>query len=236
MANDFFRKKSMEHITSPEQLHDYMRVTSPRLWMVLCAIIPILIGFIIYAATTRMETTLKLKSKVEGSVVSVQVPLQDVEILRTRMPVRIGGKTGFIQSIDRTTNLELQIRLDNGTALEDGFYQAVYEDGEAAAAGEESLPGSPESSFYVNASEGKYYTYDTSNEMRLQLKNDRRVRLSNLSAEAGGEQLGTVTGAKLEDSAWIYIQIEGDNPTLADGIYDIEIVTESTTPISFLLN
>lgn len=35
MENNLFRKKSLEHISSPEELHDYMRVTSPRLWMIL---------------------------------------------------------------------------------------------------------------------------------------------------------------------------------------------------------
>ena len=37
MENGLFRKKSMERISSPEELHDYMRVTSPRLWMILGA-------------------------------------------------------------------------------------------------------------------------------------------------------------------------------------------------------
>ena len=31
MQNELFRQKSIERISSPEALHDYMRVTSPRL-------------------------------------------------------------------------------------------------------------------------------------------------------------------------------------------------------------
>ena len=45
----------METISSPEQLHDYMRVTSPRLWMLLGAIVVLLVGFIAYASTATME-------------------------------------------------------------------------------------------------------------------------------------------------------------------------------------
>ena len=47
MENGLFRKKSLERISSPEELHDYMRVTSPRLWMILAAIVVLLVGFIV---------------------------------------------------------------------------------------------------------------------------------------------------------------------------------------------
>ena len=60
MENGLFRKKSMERISSPEELHDYMRVTSPRLWMILGAIVALLVGFIVYASTATMENTMPI--------------------------------------------------------------------------------------------------------------------------------------------------------------------------------
>ena len=51
MGNQLFRQKSLDRISSPEELHDYMRVTSPRLWMILGAILVLLAGFIAYAST-----------------------------------------------------------------------------------------------------------------------------------------------------------------------------------------
>ena len=39
MNDQLFRKKSMEKITSPENLNDYIRVASPGVWMTLCAVI-----------------------------------------------------------------------------------------------------------------------------------------------------------------------------------------------------
>lgn len=65
-----FREKSMKHISSPEQLHDYMRVTSPRLWMLLGAIAALLIGFIVYASTATMENVIP----VTVEVASVEIP------------------------------------------------------------------------------------------------------------------------------------------------------------------
>ena len=34
-----FREKSLKRITSPEELSDYLRVTSPSVWLVLAAVI-----------------------------------------------------------------------------------------------------------------------------------------------------------------------------------------------------
>ena len=39
MNNSIFRKKSLDRISSPEQLNDYIRVSTPSVWMVLFAII-----------------------------------------------------------------------------------------------------------------------------------------------------------------------------------------------------
>ena len=61
MENPLFRKKSLERISSPEQLHDYMRVTSPRLWMLLSAIAVFLAGFIVYVSTVTLENTMKIQ-------------------------------------------------------------------------------------------------------------------------------------------------------------------------------
>ena len=43
MENQIFRKKSMDKISSPEQLNDYVRVSNPGIWMILFAVIILLI-------------------------------------------------------------------------------------------------------------------------------------------------------------------------------------------------
>ena len=39
MDNQIFRKESLDQISSPEQLNDYLRVTNPAVWLVLTAVI-----------------------------------------------------------------------------------------------------------------------------------------------------------------------------------------------------
>jgi len=39
MSDQIFRKKSLDRISSPEQLNDYIRVANPGIWMILAAVI-----------------------------------------------------------------------------------------------------------------------------------------------------------------------------------------------------
>ena len=44
---EIFRKKAVDRVASPEQLNDYIHVTSPAIWMALIGIILILAGALV---------------------------------------------------------------------------------------------------------------------------------------------------------------------------------------------
>ena len=44
MKQDLFRKESMEQLSRPDQLSDYIRVSTPATWVLLAAIILLLAG------------------------------------------------------------------------------------------------------------------------------------------------------------------------------------------------
>ena len=44
-----FKKKSVDRVQSPEELNDYIRVTSPSVWLVLLAIVLLLIGIVAWS-------------------------------------------------------------------------------------------------------------------------------------------------------------------------------------------
>ena len=111
MENSLFRQKSIDRISSPEALHDYMRVTSPRLWMILTAVVLLLVGFIVYASTATMENTIPVKVQVEsyhmtaeetggealdGTVVYGLLPVDYIDTVKTGMQVRFGNGTGHV--------------------------------------------------------------------------------------------------------------------------------------------
>ena len=144
MENNLFRKKSLERISSPEELHDYMRVTGPRLWMLLGAILALLAGFVVYASTVTMENTVRIPVKVETfettqeyqeqggsprySLVSSKLPNFMMDTLKPGMVLRLGDATGKLDLISTVAEEEessLVFEMDNDyVALPDGTYEA----------------------------------------------------------------------------------------------------------------
>lgn len=57
--NSLFRKSSVDRISSPEQLSDYLKVTNPAGWIILAAVALLLIGFFVWvcAGTIKTEIT-----------------------------------------------------------------------------------------------------------------------------------------------------------------------------------
>ena len=55
--NNLFREKSVERISSPEDLNDYVRVANPGVWMILIAITALLIGVCVWAFRGQLQTT-----------------------------------------------------------------------------------------------------------------------------------------------------------------------------------
>ena len=55
--SDLFRKKSMDRISSPEELNDYIKVTSPSVWIVIAAIVVLLVGALVWGALGTVEQT-----------------------------------------------------------------------------------------------------------------------------------------------------------------------------------
>ncbi len=50
-----FREKSIKRVSSPEQLNDYIRVTSPSVWIVLIALVVLLLGMLAWSVLGRIE-------------------------------------------------------------------------------------------------------------------------------------------------------------------------------------
>lgn len=53
--NGIFREKSIDRVTGPESLNDYMRVTSPSVWIALLALVVLLVGLLAWSVFGRIE-------------------------------------------------------------------------------------------------------------------------------------------------------------------------------------
>ena len=59
MSSTIFREKSLKKIASPEQMNDYIRVSSPSVWMVLTAVIVLLAGVCVWGMFGHLDTAVQ---------------------------------------------------------------------------------------------------------------------------------------------------------------------------------
>ncbi len=50
-----FKKKTIGKLSSPEQLNEYIRVTTPSVWLMLTVLLLLLTGIIAWSVTSRVE-------------------------------------------------------------------------------------------------------------------------------------------------------------------------------------
>ena len=121
MDQKLYRQKSIDRISSPEQLNDYLRVTNVSVWVILAAIIILLAGMLLWSATATIESYTEGSSQVQGGVMTIRFQDQQfAKKVEAGMPVRAGDAETVISSIGRDSN-GLIIATAN-TSLADGFY------------------------------------------------------------------------------------------------------------------
>ena len=92
MDSGLFRQKSLDKVSSPEQMNDYIRVTSPGVWLVLAAVIALLAGLLIWSVAGRLETTVAAAAVAgpEGTV--LYIPEEEMDAIPSGAAVHIDGQ------------------------------------------------------------------------------------------------------------------------------------------------
>ena len=113
----FFRQKTLNRISSPEQLTDYLRVTNPGIWIFLAAVVVLLAGIFVWSTVGTLETTAKAAVIVENH--AAQVMSAGAETLREGMSLRVAGQetrilTGQTDEYDRPYGTA-EVNLPDGT-------------------------------------------------------------------------------------------------------------------------
>ena len=144
-----FREKSLEAIESPESLNDYLRVTSPGVWLVMATVIVLLAGGILWGVFGHIRTTAQFAVAVTGGKSVCYVPIEAANKVLARGVIRVEGvdypmNTETDNSIYMITeDISPRVLLSGGlrigdmvipvpviTDLEDGYYtgEVVTED------------------------------------------------------------------------------------------------------------
>lgn len=86
-----FRKKSLDRISSPEELDNYLSVTGPGVWFPMLAVVALLIGALVWMAFGRLDTTVNVAVvSANGSAVCL-VPGNQLENVLSEGSVQIAG-------------------------------------------------------------------------------------------------------------------------------------------------
>ncbi len=91
-----FRKTTLDRISSPEQLTDYLHVTNPGIWALLLAVLLLLGAFFAWASVGTLETTAQARVLVENH--TARIVMIGAETLRDGMPLRIASEEYVIVS------------------------------------------------------------------------------------------------------------------------------------------
>ena len=99
MNNHLFRKTSLDKISSPEQLNEYIRVSTPSVWMVLAAIIVLLAGVCVWGIFGHLETTVNVPLGVENGEAVVLVKEEKIASVKEGMSVRAENMEGKVKEL-----------------------------------------------------------------------------------------------------------------------------------------
>lgn len=99
MNKSIFRKNSIEKVSSPNQLNEYIRVVRPTAWIVLSAIIIFLLGVVIWGIFGTVETTIPAVAVCEGGKVVCYTNVENSDVPSIGMKVTFEEHTGTIKFV-----------------------------------------------------------------------------------------------------------------------------------------
>ncbi len=123
MNNQTGNNEKIKQITSPDQLHDYLHVTNPAVWIVLVAVILLLVVSLIWSANATIDSYTDGTAVVTGKsmVVTVDNPAMQSKI-KSGNTILVGDTSTKVASIGH--NADGNVYAVAATTLADGTYAA----------------------------------------------------------------------------------------------------------------
>lgn len=99
MKVSIFRQKSLDRISSPEQLNDYIRVANPGVWLLLGGIAALLAGVCVWGIFGRLDTVVRAVAVSGNGSVVCYVGEESADRLQTGMTFTLGGAEYTVSGI-----------------------------------------------------------------------------------------------------------------------------------------
>lgn len=89
MSNSLFRKASLDSLSSPEQLNDYIKVSNPSIWIVLMAMFILLAVVLIWSFTGSLPTSIHTKGVVNSGKAVGYVDITEAGTIKAGQKVKV---------------------------------------------------------------------------------------------------------------------------------------------------
>ncbi len=129
MSETMFRKKALENLSSPEQLDELIKVTTPRGWLALLALCAIIITIVLWGIFGRIPTKVMGQGVIvrTGGVFEIPArsrgPVTIAEDTNVGSEIKVGQVVATISQVELATQIEIdKVRL---AALRDAHKKVV---------------------------------------------------------------------------------------------------------------
>lgn len=102
MNEEIFRKKSIDKVSSPEALNDYVKVATPSVWMILIGIIILLIGVCTWGVLGHLDTKVNVGVLSDGSESICYIAEKDINVVKEGHTFNVAGTDCEIIDIEST--------------------------------------------------------------------------------------------------------------------------------------
>ena len=133
-----FRKQSLDRVSSPEELDQYLMVTGPGVWITLIAIIVLLIGVLSWMVLGHLDTTVGVAVISEDRQAVCYVPKDKADVViksgkikisETEYTLHDAGYSPMVVTADTDVNILLAGGLEVGAVVQPLRIDAQIPDG-----------------------------------------------------------------------------------------------------------
>lgn len=100
MEKQIFRQKTIDRISSPEDLNKYLRTNSPGMWIVLLAIVVLLTGMLVWASVGTLQTKTSATVEAKDNELEIVVVGNRAEKVKDGMFIEVDGRQAVIENVE----------------------------------------------------------------------------------------------------------------------------------------
>ena len=97
-----FRKQSIDRVSSPEQLNDYIRSASPDVWFIMAAVMILLVGVCVWGIFGHIDTRIESGGVCSGGTLTVYLAEKYEDMMTGDMVITVNDTEYAVSGVSDT--------------------------------------------------------------------------------------------------------------------------------------